>query len=45
MTRPHIIVHGDVALLSWIGADGVRTSEVVTPAEAKARAAEMEKTQ
>ena len=45
MTRPHIIVHGDVALLSWIGADGVRTSEVTTPADAIARSKQMEQTQ
>ena len=42
MTRPHIIVHGPVALLSWIDADGKRTAEVTTPADAIARSKQME---
>lgn len=42
MTRPHIIIHGDYALLSWTGADGNLTSEIVTPEQAKARAKQME---
>jgi len=40
--RPHIIVHGDYALLSWTDAAGKRTAEVTTPADAIARAKQME---